>query len=170
MRNPRSFLVLLLLGLVPAAFAGDISKEALVTIDVASHMNASPDRVWSVITDPATAVSWCPLWKDSDGDKQSLDTVGHTIHYADEYGNTGMSVVVFADEGKELRIAHVPDNGSYLCQTTIKLAAMGDGTHVTVQEQYSDQLDVPLDKDTATHTRDAVKAYVAALQEIAEAR
>jgi len=156
---------------VPATVSGaEISKMALVGIDVTTEVDAPAARVWSILTDPAQAPSWCPLWSSPGSTAERLDEVGSTIHYRDEYGNEGRSVILYVEAPRELRIAHVPDNGSYVCQASIKLVANGRKTTLAVTEQYSDQLDVPIDRDTATSTRDTIEKYVAALKSLAESK
>lgn len=157
-------------GSTTAAPDEGISKMALVRIEAAARIEAPASRVWSVLTGPETAPSWCPLWSDPPLTPGPLDEVGRSIRFRDEFGNEGLSVVVFAAAPKELRIAHVPDNGSYLCQTTIALTAQGRTTSLAVTEQYSDQLDVPVDRDTAAATRDGIRGYLAELKRLAESR
>jgi uncharacterized protein YndB with AHSA1/START domain len=166
----KALALALALAAAPAAAPPDdgISKLALVRIEVSSRIEAPASRVWSVLTGAKTAPSWCPLWTDPPLTPGPLDVVGRSIRFRDEFGNEGLSVVIRAAAPKELGIAHVPDNGSYLCQTTISLTAQGRRTSLRVIEQYSDQLDVPVDRDTATGTRDGIRRYVAELKRLAE--
>jgi len=168
MRKSLICFVLVLGGAVSPALAEPmVTKMALVTIETSTTVAAPPAQVWATLTDVAKAKIWCPYWAGEPG-TGSLAAVGKSLAYKDEYGNPGRSVVVFSDSGKQLRIAHVPDDGSYLCQTTFRLAADGSGTKLTVVEQYSDQMDVPLDKDTAASAKQAEDAYVTALKKMAE--
>jgi uncharacterized protein YndB with AHSA1/START domain len=171
MRIPFAALALVsLTGLiVPPAGAQSmqVSKMALVTFDGDARIQASPEAVWAALTGAKTARSWCPMWKDAK-DPQPLTMVGTAIGFTDDYGNSGKSVVLFSDPAKELRLAHVPDNGSYVCQTRITLAPDGTGTRVHLTEQYSDALDVPVDKDTAAKTKTELEASLAALKTLVE--
>jgi uncharacterized protein YndB with AHSA1/START domain len=144
-----------------------VSKMALVTFDGEAQIQASPQAVWTALTDVKSAQSWCPMWKDAKNPKP-LTSVGAAVAFTDDYGNSGKSVVLFADPAKELRLAHVPDNGSYVCQTRITLTPDGTGTRVHLTEQYSDALDVPVDKDTAAKTKTELEASLVALKTLAE--
>lgn len=153
-----------------AAPTVNTSKMALVTLETAVEMDAPPTRVWEKLVDASKAPSWCPLWREPTAPSGSLDQVGNTLAYRDKYGNTGRSVVVFAAPKKELRIAHVPDNGSYLCQITLRLESTGAKTRLVAREQYSDQLDVPIDRDTAASSLEDLVATVAALKKVVESK
>lgn len=144
-----------------------VTKMALVTITASADVSAVPARVWSALTDADKVQSWCSLWKAAPA-KESLSAVGRTIAFLDEYGNAGSSVVVFVSPGKELRIDHVPDNGSYLCQTHVRIVPRGTGARIEVVEQYSDQLDVPLDADTAVRARQSIVESLDALKKLVE--
>jgi hypothetical protein len=94
--------------------------------------------------------------------------VGQSINFVDEWSNAGKSVVLFVDKYKELRVAHTPNDGSYVCQVKFKLEPKGTGTVVTVVDQYSDDLSVPLDKDTAAKVKEGTTKYMAALKAAVE--
>jgi len=164
-------LVVLVAAMSMSASAGSstVSKMALVTIEASADASASPAAVWTALTDPDKAQSWCPYWKDAQN-AMPLSSVGATISYEDEYGNAGQSVVLYADAGKELRLAHVPSDGSYMCQVKIQLTPKGSGTTIHVTEQYSDALDVPLDKDTAAASKKSIDTYLAALVRVADGK
>jgi len=76
-------------------------------------------------------------------------------------------VVIYVDAGKELRLAHVPDSGSYLCQARFTVSGQGTHTLVHVTEQYSDALDVPTDRDTAI-SKQMIAKYLGELKVLAE--
>ncbi len=156
-------------GTVAAAWADDVavSKMALMTFEGAAQINAPAAKVWTALTDKDKAMSWCPMWKNAKS-PQPLTKVGNTMEFVDDWKNAGKSVVIYVDAGKELRIAHVPDNGSYMCQAKIVLTPDGNTTHVKVTEQYSDAFDAPTDKDTAAMTQKEIAAMLAALKGAAE--
>jgi uncharacterized protein YndB with AHSA1/START domain len=156
--------------LVPAyGQTPQVSKQALVTIDAAAEVNATVDKVWAALTETDMAHSWYPGWKRQNaGEMTAVIRVGEQIPFDDGWGNSGQSVVLFVDPHHELRIAHVPDNGTYLCQVKVRLTARAGKTLVEVTEQYSDDIDVPLDKDTAEMTRQEVAKYLAVLKKLAE--
>lgn len=144
-----------------------VSKMALMTFEGDMMVQAPPAAVWSALTDADKVQSWCPLWKDAKMTK-SLTAVGQTLDFMDDYGNAGKSVVIYLDPGKELRLAHVPDNGSYVCQAVIRLTPDGTGTKVHFSEQYSDAPDAPLDKDTAAQSKVEMEGYLKAFKDLAE--
>lgn len=143
------------------------TKMALVTLNGEMEIDASQSEVWAALTDAETAQSWCPYWQNANT-TEPMNTVGASIAFKDAWGNGGRSVVLYAEEAKELRFAHVPNDGSYLCQVKFSLKENGSGTAVSVTEQYSDNLDVPLDRDTAEQTSHEIKKYMTALRVIAE--
>jgi uncharacterized protein YndB with AHSA1/START domain len=157
-------------GLSTGAWAqsAKMSKMALMTCEAQIEIKATPAQVWKALTDADKVQSWCPLWKAA-AQVKPLTSVGQTIAFKDDWGNVGKSVVIFVDAGKELRVAHVPDNGSYLCQTRFVIAPGAQGTVVHVTEQYSDAMDVPTDADTATQTQKSMEDTLASLKKIAEA-
>jgi len=155
--------------LAPVATAGEIevAKQALMTFDGTVRVNAPAAKVWAAMTDADKAVSWCPLWKNADG-AESLTTLGASIAFLDEWENPGRSVVVYVDPERELRLAHVPDDGSYVCQVRLQLTPAGDATDVHVTEQYSDALDAPVDKDTAAMMKTEIAGFLGDLRLVAE--
>jgi len=167
----RRFLLIsiLLFGIVTVAFGQSVtvSKMALMTFTGTMEVKATPAQVWAALTDGGKIQSWYPGWKGATGVK-SLAMIGASISYKDEWGNPGKSVVIYAAKDKELRLAHVPDDGSYLCQVKFKLEAKRTGTTVTAADQYSDNLDVPLDKDTAATAKASMMKYLAELKAAAE--
>ncbi|HEX5131119.1 MAG TPA: SRPBCC domain-containing protein [Candidatus Krumholzibacteria bacterium] len=144
-----------------------VSRMSLMTFETDATINAPAAKVWTSLTDADKAMSWCPLWKSAK-DPQPLTKVGNTITFVDDWQNVGKSVVIFVDPNKELRLAHVPDDGSYVCQLRVVLTPAEGGTRVHVTEQYSDALDAPTDKDTAAKTQAEIAGYVAALKAAAE--
>jgi uncharacterized protein YndB with AHSA1/START domain len=169
----RKVLLVLLLGVIVAAtsFAADnvtVSKMALVTVDGSIDIAAPPAKVWAALTDADKVQSWCPIWTQPPAGGKSLATLGNTVMFKDEYGNTGKSVVLYVDPMKELRFAHVPDNGSYVCETKFILEGKGNATTVKVKEQYSDDMAVPVDRDTALKTKNGIAKSLADLKMLAE--
>ena len=170
MRKSLGLAALLVLAATAAMGTGgvSVSKMALVTIDGSVEIGAPPAEVWSALTDGDKVQSWCPMWKKAPVATRSLASLGASIAFQDEYGNAGKSVVIYVEPAKELRVAHVPDNGSYLCQAKFVLEGKGSGTVVKVTEQYSDALEVPTDRDTATTTKNAIAKYLGDLKALAE--
>jgi uncharacterized protein YndB with AHSA1/START domain len=144
-----------------------VSKMALMTFTGTMEVKAAPAHVWAALTDGPKAQSWYPGWAGATGVK-SLAMLGASIGFKDEWGNPGKSIVLYALKDKELRLAHMPDDGSYVCQVKFKLEPKGAGTMVTATEQYSDNLDVPLDRDTAATAKASMMKYLTALKTAAE--
>jgi uncharacterized protein YndB with AHSA1/START domain len=162
-----AMLALLCLPLLLNAREIGASKMALVTLQGEMEIDASQSKVWSALTDAETAQSWCPYWQESRS-SEPMNAVGQSMAYKDSWGNGGKSVVIYAEEAKELRIAHVPNDGSYVCQVKFTLEGNGSGTMVSVTEQYSDNLDVPLERDTAKLVSHEIERYMTALKVLAE--
>ncbi len=173
MRNLTiSILITLLIiasGMVSVAHSQNlaVSKLALMTFEGKMEIKASPAQVWAALTDADKAQSWCPYWKTAKA-TQPLTAVGRTIEYMDSWGNGGKSVVIYAEQAKELRVAHVPNDGSYVCQVKFILEPKGNTTVVSVTDQYSDKLEVPVDKDTAAQVKQEITKYMAALKTLVE--
>ena len=144
-----------------------VSKLALMTFQGGIEIKAAPSSVWAALTEPDKVQQWCPYWKTGKI-TQPLSMVGQTVTYTDNWGSVGKSVVIFANKNTELRLANVPDDGSYVCQTRYILQAKGPNTLVTVTEQYSDKLDVPTDRDTAVQVKQEIEKYLPILKMVAE--
>jgi len=168
----RKILVLVCLSLfaVPSIAADNVavSKMALVTLDGSVDIAAPVAKVWATLTDADKVQSWCPMWSSPPAGGKSLTAVGNSVAFKDDWGNSGTSVVVFVNPMKELRIAHVPENGSYMCQVKFMLENSGAGTSVKVVEQYSDDMNVPTDKDTALQMKNEIAKYMSDLKAMAE--
>lgn len=149
------------------AQTASVSKMALITIRASVEIDAPIDDVWTTLTQTDLAHSWYPGWKNAGG-TTALNRVGSTIRFDDGYGNSGLSVVLYVDPGAELRVAHAPDNGSYLCQVRFKLSQRPGKTVVEVTEQYSDDINVPTDRDTAQMTKQEIEGYLGVLKALAE--
>ena len=166
--RPGSWAALVVLA-ASLAHAGEIavSKQALMTFEGAVRIAAPPAKVWQAMTDADKAVSWCPLWKNAES-AEALTRLGASVDFLDQWENPGRSVVVFVDAERELRLAHVPNDGSYVCQVKLQLTPAGEATDVHVTEQYSDALDAPVDKDTAAEMKKEIAGYLEDLRLLAE--
>ena len=132
-------------------------------ITVTETVAAPPTAVWAALTTGKSLVTWCPVWKNAANAKVNLTKVGDTLEFLDEWGNGGRSVVTFVNADRELRVAHEPTDGSYLCQARLLLTPMGSGTQVTYVEQYTDESSEADRKATAAKTETAMKATLAGL-------
>lgn len=122
-----------------AAPAPAPKKVPMVSLSVQSRVAAPPGAVWAQITQGKNLVTWCPVWKSAANQKVNLSRVGDALDFTDAYGNGGRSVVTFYSKDRELRVAHEPNDGSYVCRARLTLEAEGGGTRVTFGEMYSDE-------------------------------
>jgi uncharacterized protein YndB with AHSA1/START domain len=165
----QAFMLMFAAGLMSGANGQNVTvaKMALMSFTSTIEVKASPAQVWAAITEPAKAKAWYPSWKNAK-ETQALATVGQSIGFVDEWANAGKSVVLFVDKNKELRVAHMPNDGSYVCQVKFKLEPKGPGTVVTIVDQYSDDINVPLDKDTAAKVKEGMTKYMASFKATVE--
>lgn len=139
----RSTLVLLALAAAmnpgTFAFAAEAPREIpMVRLHAQTTVAASPAAVWSEMTQGKNLVTWCPVWKNPANAKIAIAKVGDVLDFTDEWGHGGRSVVTYLVRDHELRVAHEPNDGSYVCQAKTMLTPKGNTTVVDYWEQYSD--------------------------------
>jgi len=129
------------LGLVVAGVSSAAEPEVInaVRITVEADIPAPPAAVWKQLTVGKNLVTWCPLWSAEGNASVDLTQVGDVLDFTDSYGNGGVSVVTYIDPGKEIRVAHEPTDGSYMCESTLRIAPTEKGTHVAYVEIYTDE-------------------------------
>lgn len=120
------------------AMAGT-TQIPIVRLDESIEVGASPADVWAYMTAGKNLVTWCPYWKSGDNAAVSITQVGDVLDFTDGWGNGGRSVVTYCDVNQELRLAHEPTNGSYICQAKLILEPSGEFTRVHYVEQYTDE-------------------------------
>jgi len=130
--------VLLAVALCPSAHA-DPQIVPMVRIETAVDVAAPASEVWSYMTTGKNLVTWCSYWKNETNSDIQLDEVGDVLEFLDSWDNGGRSVVTYLDPRREIRVAHEPTNGSYLCQARFRLEPIADGTRVTYVEHYTDE-------------------------------
>lgn len=113
-------------------------------------------------------VTWCPVWKSPANATIHLTKVGDALDFTDQWGNGGRSIVTYLARNKELRVAHEPNDGSYMCQAKITLTASGAGTAVHYMEQYTDESAAKDFEATAQKMQATMAAMLAALKQGAE--
>jgi uncharacterized protein YndB with AHSA1/START domain len=161
----------LVAALLLAAPAGAGMKQLpMVRLVAESEVAAPPAAVWNWLTQGKNLVTWCPAWKSPANARVNLAKVGDVLDFTDSWGNGGRSVVTFLEAPRELRVAHEPNDGSYVCQARISLAAGGAGTRVTWTEQYTDESSEADRAATAAKTADEMTRTLAALKQGVEAR
>jgi hypothetical protein len=131
-------LIVLPTGLIAGSARAATTEIPVVRIENTTTIAAPPAAVWTWLTTGKNLVTWCPVWKSEANKTAKLMKVGDTLDFTDQWGNGGRSVVTFLTPNQELRVAHEPTNGSYLCQSRVILKPAGSGTEVTWIEQYTD--------------------------------
>jgi uncharacterized protein YndB with AHSA1/START domain len=149
------------------AFA-DMSEIAMVKLKADAQINASPNQVWKQMTAGESLVTWCPYWKSEKNSSVTISKVGDVLDFQDDWGNGGRSIITYLQKNSEIRIAHEPADGSYVCHSTLKLEPAGEGTHVTYVEQYTDESAKEDKKATSARMQAAMKEALAALKAAAE--
>jgi uncharacterized protein YndB with AHSA1/START domain len=122
-----------------APVSADMKQIPVVRLESSIDVAASPQAVWTFLTTGKNYATWCPEWQATSNAKVNLKKVGDVLDFTDEWGNGGRSVVTFYSAGKELRVSHEPDNGSYVCQARVVLTPSGNMTNVKFIEQYTDE-------------------------------
>ncbi len=156
-----AFLGFALVSSAPAA-----EEITAVRYQVVKEIKAPPAKVWTHLTSGKSLVAWCPVWKKDANQSASLGKVGDSVDFTDEYGNGGRSVVTFIAKEKEIRIAHEPANGSYICQARIMVEPTAAGTRVTLIEQYTDESKPEDRKATAVKSQAEMEGALAALAKL----
>jgi len=152
------------LALATAAFAGPPTTVPTVRLTATTEIAAKPTAVWDYMTSGATLVTWCPYWKSPDNKNVDLDAVGAVLEFTDDWGGGGRSIVTYLDPGKELRVAHEPNDGSYMCQSKLVLTPGESGTKVVYDEQYTDDQDAKNREATAAKMQTSMEETLATLK------
>lgn len=165
-----AFPVALLLVAPPNAVRAAYKQIPVVRHTVETEIAAPAAAVWMQLTQGKNLVTWCPVWQSALNAKVSLGRVGDTLDFTDQWGNGGRSIVTYLARGKELRVAHEPNDGSYLCQAKIVLTPKGNATRVQYVEAYTDE-SAPADLEaTANKLQASMGTMLAALKKAAEHR
>ncbi len=115
------------------------SQVPVARIHAQAQVAAPPAAVWAWMIQGRNLVTWCPGWKSPANAKANISKVGDVLEYTDEWGNGGRSVVTYLLKNKELRVAHEPTKGDYMCQAKVILEPVGSGTRVHLWDQYTDE-------------------------------
>jgi uncharacterized protein YndB with AHSA1/START domain len=141
--KPRASMGLALAAAAGAAIAtrgmAETKQVPVVRIHHQVDVAAPPAAVWAYLTQGKNLVTWCPEWKAPSNTKVSIAKVGDVLDYSDEWGNNGRSIVTYLVKDKELRVAHEPNKGDYMCQAKLVLTPAAKGTTVHFWEQYTDE-------------------------------
>jgi polyketide cyclase/dehydrase/lipid transport protein len=133
-------------------------------------VNAAPAAIWVHMTRGKNLVTWCPMWKSAKNAAMNLSRVGDVLDYTDQWQNGGRSVVTYLVGNKEIRVAHEPSNGSYMCQAKLVLEPQGKGTLVHYWEQYTDESSPADLQATATKMQAEMDQTLADLKKQVERR
>jgi len=165
-RNTRWTAVAALIAIVSmAGFAvADFRQIPMVVIHSETQITKSPAGVWSYLTSGKNFATWCPNWRAARNAKINITRVGDVLDYSDVWGNGGRSVVTYAVQGRELRVAHDPIKGDYICQARFLLTKVPGGTHVDFWDQYSDSSSTPNLEATAQKMQLEADSSLAALK------
>jgi uncharacterized protein YndB with AHSA1/START domain len=161
-------LAVAVLCVVSSHAVADMSEIAMVKLKADTQVKASPEQVWKQMTTGKSLVTWCPYWKSEKNSSVMISKVGDVLDFQDDWGNGGRSIITFVEKNKEIRIAHEPMDGSYVCHSTLMLEPAGEGTHVTYIEQYTDESGMDDKKATSAKMQAAMKEALAALKANAE--
>jgi len=158
---------LLILGLSGVALAA-WTHVPVVRLTAETDIAAPPAAIWTFLTSGKNIVTWCPIWKNPANAKIRIAKVGDVLDFTDEWGNGGRSVVTYLAPNQELRVAHEPNNGSYMCQAKLRLEARGAMTHLTYEEQYTDESKEEDLQATAAKMDGEMKSTLAAVKRAVE--
>jgi uncharacterized protein YndB with AHSA1/START domain len=137
--TPGLAVSLVLLALGASVSSAEHQQVPVMRFHTATDIAASPAAVWAQLTTGKNLVTWCPVWKNAKNSTAHLMKVGDALDYTDEWGGGGRSVVTYIVKDKELRVAHEPNKGDYMCQAKIVLTPAAGGTKVDYWEQYTDE-------------------------------
>jgi uncharacterized protein YndB with AHSA1/START domain len=139
----RGTLFPLMFSLALSAFAGigraDVKQVPVARLHAMMEIAAPPAAIWSHMTTGRNLVTWCPVWRSAKNARINIMRVGDVLDFTDEWGKGGRSVVTYLVRNKEIRVAHEPTDGSYMCQAKLVLEPSGMGTVVHYYEQYTDE-------------------------------
>jgi len=164
----KSWLALLALVLVSGSARADHPEVTVVRLMVSDVVSAPAGAVWTYMTTGKNFATWCPNWKSDKNAAMTLTKVGDVLEFTDDWGNKGRSVVTHFVKDKEMRVAHEPNDGSYMCQARLVLEPTDKGTRVRYLEQYTDESKAEDRQATATKVEVEMKAALAALKKSIE--
>lgn len=170
MRVPSLLYGLLAILVFHAPLLAGVQQVPVVRLTADAEVAASAEQVWGYMTSGKNLVTWCPYWKSPDNAKIDIGSVGDVMDFTDDWGNGGRSIVTFLDAPRELRVAHEPNDGSYMCQARFTLEATEAGTKVRYVEQYTDESAPKELESTAATMEAAMQETLDSLREGVEAQ
>jgi uncharacterized protein YndB with AHSA1/START domain len=139
-------------------------RVTTMRISAETTIAAPAEEVWKAMTVGESLITWCPKWKSDANRKIQLQRIGDVLDFTDVWGNGGRSVVTYLDAEKELRVAHEPTDGSYVCQAKFTLSPDAKGTKVVLVDQYTDEQDAAAVEATAAKVEAGLNEMLAALR------
>jgi len=130
--------VLLACAALGRAAAADHRLVTMVQLHSETQIAGTPSAVWTYITSGKNFATWCPEWRTTKNSKMNITRVGDVLEYIDAWGNGGRSVVTYAVQTRELRVAHEPLKGDYVCQAKFLLTRSAGGTKLEFWDAYTD--------------------------------
>jgi len=154
----------LMIGTLASLAAAEHKQVPVMRFHAETDIAAPAAAVWAQLTTGKNLVTWCPVWKNAKNSTAHLMKVGDALDYTDEWGGGGRSVVTYIVKDKELRVAHEPTKGDYMCQAKIILTPAAGGTKVDYWEQYTDESSPTDMQATAAKMETEMAATLAAVK------
>ena len=160
----------IVVGVMAAMFLASLPANAehkqvpVVRVHAETEVAAPPTAVWAYMTTGKNFITWCPQWKNPSNARINLAKVGDVLEYSDEWGNGGRSVVTYLVRNREIRVAHEPAKGDYMCQAKLVLTPTARGTRVSYWDQYTDESPPPDLEATAGKMENELQQTLAALR------
>lgn len=160
--------VALLLVVTSGSARAETRSVPMMRVNAETEVAAPPASVWQVLTSGKNLATWCPVWKSPRNSTVSVTKVGDVLDFTDQWGHGGRSIVTFFAKDRELRVAHEPNDGSYVCQARLTITPSAKGSKVSWLEQYTDESAAKDAQATAVKMQAEVDAGLAAVKKLAE--
>ena len=143
-----------------------MAKQLHAQIDI----QATPDRVWEVLTDFAAYPQWNPFITQAHGTARVGERLTNRMQPVGGRGITLRPTVLEADPGRRLRwLGHMLAPGIFDGDHTFTIQQLGDGqVRLVQQEQFRGLLAPLMAKSLDRHTMPAIELMNQALKRRAE--
>jgi hypothetical protein len=170
MMHIRSVLPVAAFAVVAGVSAGlaDTKQVPMVTIHSETTITAPPSVVWTYITTGKNFATWCPNWRAAKNAKINITRTGDVLDFIDEWGNGGRSIVTYCVMNRELRVAHEPMKGDYICHGRFLLTPGGGATTLGFWDSYTDSSDAKNLSATMDKMQSAADKSLAAIKQAIE--
>jgi hypothetical protein len=144
-------------------------RRIMRTISTSIDIDATPGKVWAVLTDLPRYPEWNPFIQRAAGTVAAGARLTLRMVSATGKASTFKPTVLTADPGRELRwIGHLLVPGIFDGEHSFVLTAANGGTHLTQNEKFTGLL-IPLTSKLLDGTADSFAALNEALKKRAEA-